>query len=407
MAIGVLALVGTRKGLFLLRGDDARRTWQAEGPLLGGWGVYHATVDARDGTIYAAANHVVYGPTVQRSADGGTTWQRSKKVGLPEWSGLTVNAVWHIEPGLPQQPRTLYLGADPGVLFRSDDSGETWEPNRGILEHPTRDRWFPGAGGLCCDSIQLDPRDPRRMYVCIASAGTLRTEDGGQTWLPVNNNNVAADYFPNPYGEIGQCVHKLLLHPARPERLWQQNHSGVYRSDDCGDSWERLDGNGLPSGFGFPIMIDPNDPDTALVIPERSPEYHYSPDGRLAVYRTRDSGQTWEEMSDGLPRRAWAAVLREASASDADSLYFGTCRRLPRCPGGRGRVGDGASLCRPASVVRADAGRPRAAAAAATRCARDGVRFELRGAARPLSDRPGGAQPALRHRGGTAPAVPG
>ncbi len=323
MAIGVLALVGTRKGLFLLRGDDDRRCWRLDGPLLDGWAVYHATVDARDGTIYAAANHIVYGPTVQRSADGGKTWQRSKKIGLPEWSGLTVNAAWHIEPGLPQQPGTLFLGADPGVLFRSDDCGETWEPNRGILEHPTRDRWFPGAGGLCCDSIQLDPRDPRRIYVCIASAGTLRTDDGGQTWLPVNKN-VAADYLGSPYGEIGQCVHKLLLHPARPERLWQQNHCGVYRSDDCGDSWERLDGNGLPSGFGFPIMIDPKDPDTAFVIPERSPEYHYSPDAQFAVYRTRDSGQTWEEMSDGLPRPAWAAVLREASASDADSLYFGT-----------------------------------------------------------------------------------
>ncbi len=323
MSIGVQALVGTRWGLFLLWGDDDRRGWRVDGPLLDGWGVYHATVDERDGTIYAAANHIVYGPTVQRSADGGKTWQRSKKIRLPEWSGLTVNATWHIEPGLPQQPGTLFLGADPGVLFRSDDWGETWEPNRGILEHPTRDRWFPGRGGLCCDSIQLDPYDPRRIYVCIASAGTLRTDDGGQTWLLVNKN-VAADYLGSPYGEIGQCVHKLLLHPARPERLWQQNHCGVYRSDDCGDSWERLDGNGLPSGFGFPIMIDPTDPDTAFVIPQRSPEYHYSPGAQFAVYRTRDSGQTWEEMSDGLPRPAWAAVLREASASDAGSLYFGT-----------------------------------------------------------------------------------
>jgi photosystem II stability/assembly factor-like uncharacterized protein len=323
MAIGVLALVGTRKGLFLLRGDGDRRTWRVDGPLLDGWGVYHAAVDPRDGTFYAAVNHLVYGSTVQRSADGGQTWERSKKIGLPEWSGLTVNAVWHIEPGLPQQPGTLYLGADPGVLFRSDDAGETWQPNRGILEHPTRDRWFPGAGGLCCDSIQLDPSDPQRMYVCIASAGTLRSDDGGLTWLPFNKN-VAAEFFPDPYPEIGQCVHKLLLHPARPERLWQQNHFGVYRSDDCGGSWERLDGNGLPTSFGYPIMIDPHDPDTAFVIPERSPEYHYCPNGRLAVYGTRDCGRTWKEMSDGLPRHAWAAVLREASASDADSLYFGT-----------------------------------------------------------------------------------
>jgi photosystem II stability/assembly factor-like uncharacterized protein len=323
MALGVLALVGTRKGLFLLWGDRDRRCWRVDGPLLDGWGVYHATVDTRGGTFYAATNHLVYSPTVQRSDDGGKTWKRSRRIGLPERSGLTVNAVWYIEPGLPQEPGTLYLGADPGVLFRSDDAGETWEPNRGILEHPTRDRWFPGAGGLCCDSIQLDPSDPQRMYVCITSAGTLRSEDGGQTWSPVNKN-VAAEYFPDPYPEIGQCVHKLLLHPARPERLWQQNHFGVYRSDNCGDSWERLDGNGLPTGFGFPIMIHPKDPDTAFVIPERSPEYHYCPDGRLAVYRTRDSGRTWEEMSDGLPKQAWAAVLREASAFDADSLYFGT-----------------------------------------------------------------------------------
>ncbi len=323
MAIGVLVLVGTRKGLFMLRGDDARRTWQAEGPLLNGWGVFHATVDARDGTVYAAANHLVYGPTVQRSSDGGKTWERSKKIGLPAWSGLTVNAAWHIEPGLPQEPETLYLGADPGVLFRSDDRGKTWEPNLGLLEHCTRDRWSPGAGGLCCHSIQVDPGDRQRMYVGITAAGAFRTEDGGQTWMPVNKN-VAADFLPDPYPEVGQCVHKLLLHPARPERLWQQNHFGVYRSDNGGDSWERLDGNGLPTSFGYPIMIDPKDPDRAFVIPEESPEYHYSPDGQLAVYRTRDAGRTWEEISDGLPRPSWATVLREASASDADSLYFGT-----------------------------------------------------------------------------------
>jgi len=323
MAIGVLALVGTRKGLFMLRGDDARRTWQAEDPLLNGWGVFHARVDARDGTVYAAANHLVYGPTVQRSSDGGKTWERSKKIGLPAWSGLTVNAAWHIEPGLPQEPETLYLGADPGVLFRSDDRGKTWEPNLGLLEHCTRDRWSPGAGGLCCHSIQVDPGDRQRMYVGITAAGAFRTEDGGQTWMPVNKN-VAADFLPDPYPEVGQRVHKLLLHPARPERLWQQNHFGVYRSDNCGDSWERLDGNGLPTSFGYPIMIDPKDPDRAFVIPEEGPEYHYSPDGQLAVYRTRDAGRTWEEISDGLPRPSWAAVLREASAFDADSLYFGT-----------------------------------------------------------------------------------
>jgi len=285
--------------------------------------VYHATVDLRDGTVLAAANHVVYGPTVQRSTDDGLTWKRSKQIGLPEESGLTLNATWHIEPGAPEEPETLYLGADPGVLFRSDDGGENWAANRGILAHPTREQWFPGAGGMSCHSVQLDPRDRRRMYVAITAAGVFRTDDGGETWRPANSN-VPADFLADPYAEVGQCPHKLLLHRARPDRLWQQNHFGVYLSDDRGDSWTRVDENGLPGGFGFPLMLDPNDPDTAFVIPEKSPEYHYSPGGQLAVYRTRDSGATWERMADGLPEQAWAAVLREASASDAESLYFGT-----------------------------------------------------------------------------------
>jgi hypothetical protein len=307
----------------MLRSDDDRRRWEAEGPLLDGWGVFHATFDPRDGTVYAAANHIVYGPTVQRSTDGGQTWRRSKQIGLPEESGLTLNATWHIEPGRPQEPETLYLGADPGVLFRSQDGGESWEPNRGILEHPTRGRWFPGAGGMSCHSVQLDPGEPQRMYVAITAAGVFRSDDGGECWIPVNKD-VPADFLGDPYAEVGQCPHKLLMHPARPERLWQQNHFGVFRSDDHGDSWIRLDGNGLPSGFGFPIMLDPNDPDRAFVIPEKSPEYHYSPGGRLGVYGTRDGGETWQLMADGLPEQAWAAVLREASASDAESLYFGT-----------------------------------------------------------------------------------
>jgi photosystem II stability/assembly factor-like uncharacterized protein len=285
--------------------------------------VYHATVDARDGTVFAAANHVVYGPTVQRSADGGQTWRRSRQIRLPEESGLTLNGAWHIEPGRPEEPDTLYLGGDPGVLFRSDDGGETWEPNRGLLDHRTRERWFPGAGGMCCHSIQLDPHDPQRMYVGITAAGVFRSDDGGETWMP-RNHSVAAEFLADPYSEVGQCPHKLLLHPARPDRLWQQNHFGVYRSDDRGDSWVRLDENGLPSGFGFPLMLDPEDPDKAFVIPEKSAEYHYSAGGRLAVYRTRDAGETWEVMADGLPDQAWAAVLREASAYDAQSLYFGT-----------------------------------------------------------------------------------
>jgi sortilin (neurotensin receptor 3) len=285
--------------------------------------VYHAISDPRDGTVYAAANHTVYGPTVQRSADGGNSWTRSRQVGLPQESGLTLNATWHVEPGRPEEPETLYLGGDPGVLFQSDDRGDTWEVNRGILEHPTRERWFPGAGGMCCHSIQVDPGERQRLFVGITAAGVFRSDDRGETWRAMNDN-VRADFLADPYSDVGQCPHKLLMHPARPDRLWQQNHFGVYRSDDSGDSWVRVDENGLPSGFGFPLMLDPNDPDKAFVVPEKSPEYHYSPAGRLAVYRTSDGGETWEPMTDGLPERAWAAVLREASAYDSDSLYFGT-----------------------------------------------------------------------------------
>jgi photosystem II stability/assembly factor-like uncharacterized protein len=321
--MGVLALVGTRKGLFIARGDDARRRWHVEGPLLAGWGVYHATVDGRNGTIYVAANHVVYGPTVQRSVDGGMTWARSRKLALPDEFGLTVNALWYIEPGRPEEPETLYLGGDPAVLFRSDDGGQTWDAVRSILEHPTRDRWLPSRGGLSLHSIQLDPSDRERMYVAMSSGGTFRTDDGGRTWRPMNRD-VAADYLPDPYPEVGQCPHKLLLHPQQPARLWQQNHCGVYRSDDSGEHWERVDENGLPSPFGFPIMLDPANPDVAVVIPERSYEYHYTPDGRLGVYKTDDRGKSWACMSNGLPELAWVSVLRNASAFDRDSLYFGT-----------------------------------------------------------------------------------
>jgi photosystem II stability/assembly factor-like uncharacterized protein len=210
------------------------------------------------------------------------------------------------------------------VLFRSDDSGKTWETVQSLVGHESRDKWNPGAGGMCCHSIQLDPDDPSRMYVAISAAGTFRTEDGGESWEPANSG-VAADFFPdNPFPEVGQCVHKLLVHPARPERLWQQNHCGVYRSDDHGRNWERLEGNGLPSGFGFPIMLDPSDPDTALVIPEEGAENRVTPDSRLGVYRTRDGGQSWEILESGLPEPAWVAVLREASSFDDGGVYFGT-----------------------------------------------------------------------------------
>jgi photosystem II stability/assembly factor-like uncharacterized protein len=317
--VGALVLVGTRKGLFLLRGNDSRSSWELEGPLLTGWEVFHAIRDPGDGALYVAANNWVYGATVQRSDDLGRTWERSEGLGLPDDSELKLEKAWHVEPA----GDALYLGAAPGVLFRSDDRGATWEVNRGLLEHPTRDRWEPGAGGMCCHSVQLDPSDPKRMYVGISAAGVFRTDDGGETWAPMNKD-VAADFHPEKYPEVGQCVHKLLLHPARPERLWQQNHCGVYRSDDRGENWERLDGNGLPSSFGFGLALDPEDPDTAFVVPEEADENRVTAGGRLGVYRTQDAGATWQLVAEGLPDQAWTGVLREGMSYDSESVYFGT-----------------------------------------------------------------------------------
>jgi photosystem II stability/assembly factor-like uncharacterized protein len=324
--MGVLILAGTRKGLFKLSSDDGRRDWKLEGPYLTGWDVFHATVDPRDGTLYACTNNFVYGATVQRSSDGGETWQRAEEIGLPEEVGK-LEKVWHLEPGLPSEPGTLWLGGAPGALLRSDDGGVSWQTVPGLTQHATREHWNPGAGGMCCHSIQLDPDEPTRMYAAISAAGSFRSEDGGDSWTPINKD-VAACFFPdNQYPEVGQCVHKLLAHPAGGGRLWQQNHCGVYRSDDRGENWDRLDGNGLPSEFGFPIVLHPRDPDSAYVIPEQSSEHRVTADGRLGVYRTRDGGRTWELAAKGLPERAWAVVLRESSAWDSldpAGVYFGT-----------------------------------------------------------------------------------
>jgi photosystem II stability/assembly factor-like uncharacterized protein len=323
--VSVLVLAGTRKGLFLLRSDEGRRSWQLEEPLLTGWEVMHATLDPRNGTIYAATNNWTYGATVHRSTDAGATWERAEEIGLPEESELKLARTWHVEPG--HDERTVWLGGDPGALLRSDDSGKTFEMVPGLTLHPTRDRWNPGAGGMCCHSITLDPSEPSRIYAAISAAGSFRTDDGGESWTPINKD-VAADFLPEDAPkDVGQCVHKLLAHPARPDRLWQQNHIGVYRSDDRGDNWERLDGNGLPSSFGFPIMLHPRDPDIALVIPEEGAENRVTANGRLGVYRTRDGGASWELAANGLPEQAWSVVLREASSFDRldpAGMYFGT-----------------------------------------------------------------------------------
>jgi photosystem II stability/assembly factor-like uncharacterized protein len=320
--VGVLLLIGTRKGLFLIRGDDERRSFELEGPLLPGWSINHAIVDPRDGSMYACANSWVYGGTVQRSTDGGRTWSRSEGLGLPEESELKLASTWHLAPGHASEPETLWLGGEPAVLFRSDDSGETWHVNEAVLGHPTRDKWAPGAGGLITHSITLDPADAKRLWIGISAAGVFRTDDAGASWRPANRGTEACFLEDDRYPEVGQCVHKVLAHPGRPGRLWQQNHCGVYRSDDGGESWERLDGNGLPSSFGFGLALDPSDPDRAFVIPEVGAENRVTCDGRIGIYATADAGASWQLIVAAEP--AWAAVLREAMSYDDEAVYAGT-----------------------------------------------------------------------------------
>jgi len=320
----VVVLAGTKKGLFLLRSDELRHGWTLAGPHLVGWSVYHAILDPRDGVLHACTNHEVYGATVHRSRDLGKTWERAEELGLPEDSELKLERTWHVEPGHVDQPDTLWLGAAPGVLFRSDDGGATWEVVEGLLTHPTRERWHPGAGGMCCHSIQLDPADTKRLHIGISAAGVFRTDDAGEHWTPANSGT-AADFLPDPYPELGQCVHKLLR-CAESSRLWQQNHCGVYRSDDGGESWQRLDGNGLPSGFGFALALHPRDAHTAFVVPIEGAENRVTSGGRLGVYRTSDAGASWDLSMEGLPERAWTGVLREGMAFDAldpFGLYLG------------------------------------------------------------------------------------
>jgi hypothetical protein len=320
--MGVLLLVGTRKGLFLVRGDDERRSFEVEGPYLKGWSINHAIVDPRDGNLYACANNFVYGGAVQRSTDLGQTWERSEGLGLPEESGLKLATTWHLEPGHASEPGTLWLGGEPAVLFRSDDSGSTWQVNDAVLGHETRERWMPGAGGLITHSIALDAEDPKRLWIGISAAGVFGTEDAGASWQPLNSGTEACFLPENRYPDVGQCVHKLLAHPGRRDRLWQQNHCGVYRSDDGGASWERLDGNGLPSGFGFGLALDPGDPDTAFVIPEDGAENRLTCNGLLGIYKTADGGASWELTVAQEP--AWAAVLREGMSFDDEAVYAGT-----------------------------------------------------------------------------------
>jgi hypothetical protein len=321
----VVLLIGTKRGVFSARSDAHRAHWQISPPRLPGREVYHAFIDPRDGTAWAATDHAVWGAHVHRSTDFGETWDvLGAAPHYDDERGL--KAIWFLAPGPPFEPDTLYAGIEPAGLFVSRDRGVSWQGVMSLNDHPTNRSWQPAGGGLALGSIQHDPHDPRRIFCSLSAGGVYRSDDGGGSWRPCNRG-VRAEFLPDRFPEAGQCVHRLLAHPARPGRLYQQNHCGVYRSDDAGDSWTEIT-SGLPSEFGYALAVDPADADVACVIPEESSHMRTTPGGMLRVYRTRDAGTSWQPLSDGLPQEhAYVSVLRDGMCHDTlepVGLYFGT-----------------------------------------------------------------------------------
>jgi hypothetical protein len=326
----VVLLVGTMKGAFIFSSDGGRGEWRMEGPHFRGEAVYAMAMDQRGGRrrILAGGQSMHWGSVVRASDDFGATWSAPDRqnVRFPEDSGLALANIWQLRPGRADEPDTVYCGVEPAALFESRDAGESWSLVDGLLNHEHRPRWQPGGGGLCLHTIVLDPADPRRMGVAISTGGFYRTDDGGRTWR-ARNNGVRAEFLPDKHPEFGQCVHKVVNHPSRPERLFLQNHWGLYRSDDWGDSWVDI-ANGVPSDFGFAMEMHPHDPDTVYIVPIDSDQFRIVPDARLRVYRTRDAGASWQALEGGLPQQdAYECVLRDAMCTDGHQtagIYFGT-----------------------------------------------------------------------------------
>ena len=325
----VLLLVGTVKGAFLLRSTTDRGRWEVAGPYFHGQAIYALAYDSRAGRRRLWASTSSYWGTYLRSSDDfGRVWTNplEAQIRFPADSGASLKNIWQICLGRPDQPNLLYCGVEPAALFESSDAGETWSLIRGLFDHPHRPRWVPGNGGLCLHTILLNPAQTDRMFVAISAAGVYATDDGGRTWR-AQNRGIRVVHQPEKYPEFGQCVHKMAMHPARPERLFLQNHWGLYRSDDGAESWKDI-ANGVPSDFGFAMVMHPHNPDCVYILPVESDEFRCTADGRLRVYRTRNAGASWEPLMRGLPqKRAYETVLRDAMTADSldpHGLYFGT-----------------------------------------------------------------------------------
>jgi len=335
---GVRLLVGTRKGAFVMTSDGKRSRWDITGPHFGGWEIYHVKGSPVDqNRLYASQTSDWFGQTVQRSDDGGKTWETVDNKfaydGVPgthQWYDGTPHPwefkrVWHFEPSL-NDPDTVYAGVEDAALFKTTDGGKSWNELKGLREQGSGSKWQPGAGGMCLHTIIQDPRNANRMFIAISAAGAFRSDDAGKTWKPINKGLKSAQ-IPDPDAEVGHCVHHVAMHPSRPNVLFMQKHWDVMRSDDAGESWREVSGN-LPTDFGFPIDVHAHEPDTVYVIPIKSDSEHYVPDGKLRVFRSRTGGNEWEELSSGLPQRdCYVNILRDAMSVDSldpCGLYFGT-----------------------------------------------------------------------------------
>lgn len=335
---GVRVLVGTRKGAFILTSDVDRRQWDVSGPRFGGWEIYHVKGSPADpDRVYASQTSSWFGQVLQRSDDGGRTWEAvgndfayAGEPGTHQWYDGSLRPwefkrVWHLEPSLTD-PDSVYAGVEDAALFRSDDGGHSWQELAGLRSHGSGPQWQPGAGGMCLHTILQDPTDPARLFIAISAAGAFRSDDAGATWRPINQG-LRSEYIPDPAAEVGHCVHRIAMHPSRPQVLFMQKHWDVMRSDDAGESWQEISGN-LPSDFGFVVEVHAHEPDTLYVVPIKSDTEHYPPDGRLRVYRSRTGGNDWEALTHGLPQRdCYVNVLRDAMAVDTldpCGVYFGT-----------------------------------------------------------------------------------
>ena len=354
----IRVLVGTKKGAFILNSDGTRKKWSVSGPHFAGWEIYHMKGSALDpNRIFASQSSGWFGQIIQRSNDGGKTWEvpggekmpspsgppggiankfvydTSPETGKPltthQWYDGTQHPwefkrVWHLEPSL-DDPDTCYAGVEDAAMFKTTNGGKSWH-ELAALRAVHGEKWAPGAGGLGLHTIIIDPKNHNRMYIAISSAGAFRTEDGGKSWKPINRG-LKSEYIPDPDAEVGHCVHRIALHPSRPGVLFMQKHWDVMRSDDAGANWHEVSGN-LPSDFGFPIDVHAHEPNTVYVVPIKSDSEHYPPEGKLRVYRSRSGGNEWEPLTKGLPQSdCYVNILRDAMSVDTldpCGVYFGT-----------------------------------------------------------------------------------